>query len=697
MPGFSKGLTMSRILIPVVWGAAIVVGGLVGPQVWGQAPGVAIEVNGPASRNPDLVKQAAELKESGKLLSLEQIREQVANTSPAELTLPPARSRVMPARTLAAMAKQAYVRVGWYSQQKDSERWQLNLAGGYAITADGVVVTCFHCVDPSRNLAEGGLIAIDSSGKVRPVTKIVAAHKELDACLVQVEGGGFQPLPLSDRLSPGDTVYCFSEPYSQSGYFSNGIVNRFYWNRKPADDAEGMDQVKHLRLNVSTDWAPGSSGAAVLDYYGNAVGHVSRIRPLTLNRTAPGDEPPEDQPSRERTRPSQGPTVMILHEAIPARGVMALARGGRVEPTPALIAQPTTPVIPSTPVEPPKPTLEIGMPAPKLQTAKWVQGEPVTEFAAGTAYVVEFWATWCGPCIVTIPHLNELHQKFVNQGLVVIGQDIWQREETTEKTQEAVEQFIAKMGEKMTYRVALDDKSQDEKGAMARTWMDAAGQNGIPSAFVVGKDGKIAWIGHPSRLNEQILSSVLDGTFDVAAAKKEFEIQRQVTQVLRTKLRPFQLALVQQKWDDAEKALAEIEEALPEGNRQIVDRYRFDMALRKKDASAASKMAEKIISAPDVPPLTYNDLAWRMITAPGLENPDLDLCERLARKGIELTDGTGKANVIDTLARVKFLQGNKTEAIELQQQAVEQAAEQQKEKLQETLDAYKKGELPKAD
>ena len=69
----------------------------------------------------------------------------------------------------------------------------------------------------------------------------------------------------------------------------------------------------------------------------------------------------------------------------------------------------------------------------------------------------------------------------------------------------------------------------------------------------------------------------------VAAAKKEFEIQRQVTQVLRTKLRPFQLALVQQKWDEAEKALTEIEEALPEGNRQIdlqhVGSHVFQLAL----------------------------------------------------------------------------------------------------------------------
>src|SRR5688500_4880629 len=146
--------------------------------------------------------------------------------------------------------------------------------------------------------------------------------------------------------------------------------------------------------------------------------------------------------------------------------------------------------------------LSVGDPAPKLQVGKWVQGEAVSGFEKDKAYIVEFWATWCGPCKTTIPHLNELHKKFKDKGLVVIGQDVWEQDEAE------VPKFVKQMGEKMSYRVALDDKNGSAKGKMAETWMEAAEQNGIPSAFVVDKSGQIVWIGHPMSLKEKFLEDV---------------------------------------------------------------------------------------------------------------------------------------------------------------------------------------------
>src|SRR5512137_1917923 len=109
-------------------------------------------------------------------------------------------------------------------------------------------------------------------------------------------------------------------------------------------------------------------------------------------------------------------------------------------------------------------TLKVGDPAPKLQTGKWIQGEPVKNFEKGKAYIVEFWATWCPPCRASIPHLNEIYQKYKDKGLVVIGQDCSERDDSV------VAPFVKKMGDKMTYRVALDDKSGEKTGQMAKTW-----------------------------------------------------------------------------------------------------------------------------------------------------------------------------------------------------------------------------------
>jgi thiol-disulfide isomerase/thioredoxin len=148
--------------------------------------------------------------------------------------------------------------------------------------------------------------------------------------------------------------------------------------------------------------------------------------------------------------------------------------------------------------------------APGLRMGEWVQGEPVRELEKGKAYLIDFWATWCKGCVDTIPHLNAIHRKYKEKGLVVIGQCV------SKKDRAKVAPFVKKMDDRMTYRVALDDFSVSERGAMSVSWFDAAGQTGIPVAFLVGKDGRIAWIGSPLGLvlEESIIEGVLDGTFD---------------------------------------------------------------------------------------------------------------------------------------------------------------------------------------
>jgi thiol-disulfide isomerase/thioredoxin len=151
------------------------------------------------------------------------------------------------------------------------------------------------------------------------------------------------------------------------------------------------------------------------------------------------------------------------------------------------------------------PALKVGDRAPKVQVGKWLQGEPVKEFKKGKAYVIEFWATWCAPCLISIPHLSELQTRFKDKGLVVIGVNCDGDDESK------VPDFVKKMGDKMNYRVALDDKAGSENGKMIDSWLVASDQEVIPTAFVVGPKGNVVWIGSPLALDDQIIEKALAG------------------------------------------------------------------------------------------------------------------------------------------------------------------------------------------
>ena len=157
-----------------------------------------------------------------------------------------------------------------------------------------------------------------------------------------------------------------------------------------------------------------------------------------------------------------------------------------------------------------KPELWIGSPAPELSIAKFVKGDSVDGFESGQVYVVEFWATWCGPCIKAFPHLSEMQESY-GDDVRFIGVNVWERQKGQERM-DIVEEFVKKQGDRMSYTVAVEDGS-----SMSDNWMKPAGQNGIPAAFIVDGDSKIAWVGHPGEM-DMPLKSIVDGEFDSKAA-----------------------------------------------------------------------------------------------------------------------------------------------------------------------------------
>ena len=153
-------------------------------------------------------------------------------------------------------------------------------------------------------------------------------------------------------------------------------------------------------------------------------------------------------------------------------------------------------------------TLKVGDAAPPLTVSQWIKGDPVARFEPGKTYVLDFWATWCVPCRMAMPHLTDLVKQYPD--IVFIGQNI------SEDDVDGVKPFLNEMGDKIGFRVALDDTRTNPAGAMAAGWMEAAGVETIPLTFIVDQAGKIAWIGHPMEL-DPVLKQIKAGTFDAQA------------------------------------------------------------------------------------------------------------------------------------------------------------------------------------
>ncbi|GIW72410.1 MAG: hypothetical protein KatS3mg102_1952 [Planctomycetota bacterium] len=122
--------------------------------------------------------------------------------------------------------------------------------------------------------------------------------------------------------------------------------------------------------------------------------------------------------------------------------------------------------------------------APEIEAAKWynVDKPPTLAALKDKVVVVEFWATWCPPCRRSIPHLNELHGKYKDKGLVVIG--LSNEDPDADKVKAFIQENI-ESGKKMTYAVGFGSETARKYGV-----------RGIPTAFIV-VGGKITWSGHP--------------------------------------------------------------------------------------------------------------------------------------------------------------------------------------------------------
>ncbi|MBM4437824.1 MAG: redoxin domain-containing protein, partial [Actinobacteria bacterium] len=183
-----------------------------------------------------------------------------------------------------------------------------------------------------------------------------------------------------------------------------------------------------------------------------------------------------------------------------------LLDGPGVQPPQDVKPQPVAPPQPVTPrPEPVTVGARPGQKPPEVNAEGWLNadGTPSLANRQGQVTVVEFWGTFCPPCRTSIPHLNEIQEKYKDKGLQVLA--------LTGEDRATVERFA--QGTRMNYAVGYGSNTSE-----------AYGVSGVPHAVVVGRDGKVAYAGHPG---DEAFDAAIKGAVEAPAPVPEVKPQPQ--------------------------------------------------------------------------------------------------------------------------------------------------------------------------
>ncbi len=329
-------------------------------------------------------------------------------------------------------------------------------------------------------------------------------------------------------------------------------------------------------------------------------------------------------------------------------------------------------------------TLTIGSQAPAIDIEHWLSNgngkfEKVKAFELGKVYVLEFWATWCTPCIASMPHINKLQKKYADRGVQIIS--------VSEEDLDTVNTFLQKTanGQNQTFAELTKNYclTVDPDGSVQQAYMQAARQNGIPTAFIIGKDGCIDWIGHPIEMDKP-LSAVVNDKWN----RKEFAINFKIRQEVDAGMQQAMALLQEGKFREALNLMDELIDKAPAGSdaQRQVKMIRFSILISTNDPRSTEAF-HQMIEENKTDPGMMNQLAWGIVEmAVAGEDVEQPLVNA-ARKAIDLAaaQDPNDGAILDTQSHLALMQGKMDEAIQIQQRAVKHAKPEIKAELEKFL------------
>ncbi len=373
-------------------------------------------------------------------------------------------------------------------------------------------------------------------------------------------------------------------------------------------------------------------------------------------------------------------TILVQRlSALMIAAVMSLVSG-------TAMAAPDDPASPAAAIEAKLPALVVGNPAPELKVEAWLKGTGTETFVKGQVYLIEFFATWCGPCFESMPHLSEMQEKYGDK-LRVIAVSVREGDDGdkkyTDATRESVREFVKTNDKRMRFVVGYDGGRKQAR----TTWTDAAEQDGVPTAFLIDGQGRIAYIGHPAvERCEQAIEQVLAGTFDIADASQKYAARIREERAFDAARKLF----TDGKIDESLKQMDELVKASPKWAR-TVSFEKFQNLIAAARFDAAMDEAVRILDVHDVSSGALGLMTDRLLklSGPHAERAN-QIALRAALRAVEKNTDNYPVPPA-TLAAVYWKLGKKEDAITWQRKALELAPEDAKKNFEPTLRTYEAG------